>query len=518
MIIPPKLPTLDFLTGIRWKAPEIIEGLTGDTAEADIYALGMTILETLTGTLPYNEVPQDMVVLRNIIGGIHPARPEMCLPIANIQADNLWSLLLRCWAVYPLARPSAFDVRRQMREIALAPLPKLDQGIPLSDSQLLVSGASNIYNLEIPHLNTPDYSYVPYTAPPPSSRPSRTGSHSDAMYIASCHMQGLQNYKGVAQTQKSPVGAPTTIIHSKMTIGEILKHLTDHGCNDITHGLGDCQREYPVCTGGYGDVYRGTLTDGREVGLKCVRLLFDSSEKDQKKLKHTARELYVWSKCDHPNVMNLIGVAQFRGQLAMVSTWMDNGSMCEFLRRHPQTNRYLLCTQIIDGVIYLHDEKGIVHGDLKGANILISRDRIPKITDFGNSTLRECSLRFSVTASGPAVSVRWTAPEILEDKTGITTQADIYALGMTILEVITGEVPYYGVREMALFLKIIKPEYPKRPELHISSQNECGNLLWSLLLDCWSYEPKLRPTAASIQDRMKCIAGETDGPNLDILC
>ncbi|CAE6444362.1 unnamed protein product [Rhizoctonia solani] len=467
-----------------------------------------------------------MVVLRNIISGIYPARPEVYLPVTNSQADATWSLLLDCWALDPLARPRAFHVCHQMYQIALARPPI--SALP-SENRSLVLNSSSYYDLGIPRMHTPNFLYVPYAASALIGLP--LGNHSSTGY------ESLQNYEGVfiqfiskwpvqfqkssgatqAKLEKRVVDAPAAIIHNEMTIGEVLKHLADHGCNDVTRELGDCQSEYPVSIGGYGDVYCGTLNNGKEVGLKCVRLLLDSSDKGQKKLKNTARELYVWSKCDHPNVMKLIGVAQFRNQLAMVSAWMDNGNMREFLRRHPQTNRHLLCTQIIDGVIYLHNEKSIAHGDLKGANILISCDQIPKITDFGNSTLKECSLRFSVTDSGPAFSVRWTAPEILEEKTGITVEGDIYALGMTILEVITGEVPYHGVRDVALCLKIIKSEYPKRPERHISSQNERGNLLWSLLMDCWAYEPHLRPTATSIQDKMKRIAGESESSSIDTL-
>ncbi|KDN33503.1 hypothetical protein RSAG8_13404, partial [Rhizoctonia solani AG-8 WAC10335] len=266
-------------TSIRWKAPEVIEGRTGDTVEADIYALGMTILETLTGTPPYNEVTQDMVVLRNIIGGVCPARSKVYLPVTNIQADAVWLLLLHCWAPDPLTRPSAFDVRHRMREIALARLPnshqdQVNRGL-LSDDQLLVLNSLSYYDLEIPHANTPNFLYMPAVASAPLSRPSRNHSDTD------CH--DLQSNKGSAQTKGSVMDTPT-VIHSEMTIEEILKHLTDHGCNNITRELGDCQCEYPVSTGGYGDIYRGTLSDGKEVGLKCIRLLFDSSDKGRKKL------------------------------------------------------------------------------------------------------------------------------------------------------------------------------------------------------------------------------------------
>ncbi|KEP47618.1 tyrosine kinase family catalytic domain protein, partial [Rhizoctonia solani 123E] len=140
-------------------------------------------------------------------------------------------------------------------------------------------------------------------------------------------------------------------------------------------------------------------------------------------------ETYVWSKCQHPNVMRLIGVVRFRDQLAMVSPWLENGDLKSFIRDNPGVDRCALCTQVTDGVAYLHG-RGVVHGDLKAANILISHDQTVKITDFGSARLSEYSLQFHTSTKGCGVSPRWTAPEILEERTKTTIATDVYALGM----------------------------------------------------------------------------------------
>ncbi|KAG9128417.1 hypothetical protein FRC07_012525, partial [Ceratobasidium sp. 392] len=77
-------------------------------------------------------------------------------------------------------------------------------------------------------------------------------------------------------------------------------------------------------------------------------------------------------------------------------------------------------------------------------NILVSANGTPVLTDFGNAVLNNQSLLFTTTTSQGGISFRWTAPELLESKTSVihTQQADVYALGMTILETITGRVPY----------------------------------------------------------------------------
>ncbi|CAE6413019.1 unnamed protein product [Rhizoctonia solani] len=126
-------------------------------------------------------------------------------------------------------------------------------------------------------------------------------------------------------------------ITGAMPIEDILVHLTNHGCEDVTHKLKiKSSSDYPVSNGGFGDVYRVGLQDGRQLAFKCVRLRVGTDAEGQKYLQRAAHELYVWSKCQHPNVMELIGVSQFRGQLAMVSPWVDNGDLKWFIGRYPK--------------------------------------------------------------------------------------------------------------------------------------------------------------------------------------
>ncbi|KAH7345589.1 kinase-like domain-containing protein, partial [Rhizoctonia solani] len=93
------------------------------------------------------------------------------------------------------------------------------------------------------------------------------------------------------------------------------------------------------------------------------------------------KELYTWPKCKHPNVLGLLGLVEFHGQIGMISAWACNGDVRRYLCASPETDR---CHCISDGLAYLHDA-GIIHGDLKGANILISDSGISMLNDFGNA-------------------------------------------------------------------------------------------------------------------------------------
>jgi hypothetical protein len=142
---------------------------------------------------------------------------------------------------------------------------------------------------------------------------------------------------------------------------EIATQLEEHGCENITERLDipSCS-SFPLSRGGFGDVYRGSLHDGTQVAIKTMRFEVNSADDSRKALKvsifisavfvtlrgvqHAARELHTWSKCQHPNVVPLLGLAEFRDEVGMVSLWMDNGSLPSYLSRNPDVDRcQLVC-------------------------------------------------------------------------------------------------------------------------------------------------------------------------------
>ncbi|KAF8594766.1 kinase-like protein [Ceratobasidium sp. AG-I] len=290
---------------------------------------------------------------------------------------------------------------------------------------------------------------------------------------------------------------------------EVIACLADHGCENLTDVLDthSCS-EFPVSGGGFGDVYRGKLSDGCAIAIKTMRLEINSHEQ-RKHLKDAAREMHTWSKCGHPNVLKLLGLVEFRNQIGMVSLWMDNGALPFYLRKNPDADRCEMADQICQGLSYLHS-RTIIHGDLKGMNIFVSDQGTPVLADFGNAVLQECSLKFTTTATKSSISSRWAAPEMFEDSCKYTIPADVYALGMTILETLTGEVPFSEKQnERAVMLAVaVRNEHPKRPGNYIPENSRDGNTLWSLLTTCWAYEPDARPSADEVGTSMKLITRE----------
>ncbi|CAE6455827.1 unnamed protein product [Rhizoctonia solani] len=184
----------------------------------------------------------------------------------------------------------------------------------------------------------------------------------------------------------------------------------------------------PVDGGGSCDIYRGRLYDGPMVALKVMRVVqIPTKETEPYPQENMQRMMGIWKDCNHPNVAHLIGGAMVRGGIAAVYGWLDYGSVIEYLKRHPTTDRYQFSTQICEGVAYLH-ANGIIHNSLKGSNILVSGNGVPciHISLLTSTNLADDEMENKV----PSLNIRWAAPELLLAESGGTFASDVYALGM----------------------------------------------------------------------------------------
>ncbi|KAG9079417.1 hypothetical protein FRC06_007744, partial [Ceratobasidium sp. 370] len=176
-----------------------------------------------------------------------------------------------------------------------------------------------------------------------------------------------------------------------------------------------------------------------------------------------------------------------------------------YIERNPAVNRYKLCTGISEGVAYLH-QNGTIHGDIKSANVLISSNGVAKLADFGCTELKTGSLYFTTTTSESKFSMRWAAPEILVGPVTRSKEADVYALGMTILEAVTGVPPFSDKHNMAVYVTVVgKKQIPERPNEFPSFESNEADRLWQIMVGSWAYNPSDRPGSAIIRDGLKGI-------------
>jgi len=169
----------------------------------------------------------------------------------------------------------------------------------------------------------------------------------------------------------------------------------------------------------------------------------------------------------------------------------------------------LLC-QAATGLNYLHyptaqKPRIVIHGDLKGSNLLINEIGEVCLSDFGLSKkirdeLEPPSGRSTSTFN---MSLRWLAPEVLKDleKSRFTVRSDIYALGCVCFELVTGSLPYSQyLNEAAVAVAIWNGEQPKRPSGEVVSDE-----LWAVIQQCWDEDPTKRPSSDNLITLLKGV-------------
>ncbi|KAG8907723.1 hypothetical protein FRB99_002519 [Tulasnella sp. 403] len=241
------------------------------------------------------------------------------------------------------------------------------------------------------------------------------------------------------------------------------------------------------------DLYTGLHKTEGKVALKRPRIAEDNHD------LAIVREAKTWKDLQHPNVLCFLGACKIDSIVYLVSPFMKNGTIMDFIAKHPlKANRIQLIREIASALEYLHT-RNIIHGDLKGNNVLISDDVHCLVCDFGLSRMQD--VKTSTTMKG-AGTVRWQAPEIWENDPK-SFKTDVYALAMTIVEVVSGDVPFsqYAENTAVITTVHVRNERPNR-ELVVSSDQVTDNWLWDIITLCWDKNPRKRPCMSEIYPQL----------------
>ncbi|KAF8183900.1 kinase-like domain-containing protein, partial [Mycena galopus ATCC 62051] len=205
------------------------------------------------------------------------------------------------------------------------------------------------------------------------------------------------------------------------------------------------------------------------------------------------REALVWKELHHPHILPCLGIDgdSFPSSLCMVSPWMEHGTVMNYLKEHGHGNVDRLLYEIAQGLQYLHS-CGIVHGDLRGTNILIKQDWSACLADFGLSIFSDAT---SSTTTNRGGSLYWMAPELLDpdssgDKITRTPASDVYAFGCVCFELYTGRPPFANLSEPGALMKVLNGERPERP----SGPPAMSDTLWTHVKTYWMGDPTARPS------------------------
>ncbi|KAL6890287.1 hypothetical protein ACP4OV_009050 [Aristida adscensionis] len=189
--------------------------------------------------------------------------------------------------------------------------------------------------------------------------------------------------------------------------------------------------------GGFGIVYKGTLSDGQEIAVK--KLLGTTGHG----LNQLQNEVVVLAELQHKNLVRLQGFCSYQNETLLVYEYIKNGSLDGFLfdanRRNELSweQQHNIILGIAKGILYLHEDSSmrIIHRDLKSNNILLDDDMGPKIADFGLAKLLGEGHTHTQTTR-PAGTLGYMAPEyaLLGN---VSPKIDIFSFGVLVLEIVT---------------------------------------------------------------------------------
>ena len=253
----------------------------------------------------------------------------------------------------------------------------------------------------------------------------------------------------------------------------------------------DLSLEKEVGSGVSANVFYGhDVKNGKEVAIKKLKFkkLMGS------KLLTFQRELTILAQAQHPTILQFVGATD-TPPFCIVTEWMPHGSLYHDLHKYHKldaTMRTIAMFDIARGMNFLHSRQ-IIHRDLKSLNILLDKDYHTRICDFGYS--RHVSTDDIMTKN--VGTPHWMAPELLDNSSGYDNKIDVYAYGIVCWELLTSQLPYYGLQATQVIAQVmvndIRPPLPKNVSPPVKN----------LIEQCWARDPKARPTFNQILQRFR---------------
>lgn len=247
-----------------------------------------------------------------------------------------------------------------------------------------------------------------------------------------------------------------------------------------TNALNDFEFYEKIGRGAYADVYRGlNVKTQKIVAIKQITL-----DKDYNP-NALMGEIDLLKILRHPNIVKYHGFVKTLESLNVFLEFCSGGSLRQIYKKqgHGFSESQIIAyvNPILNGLQYLH-EQGVVHRDVKAANVLLTGAGEVKLADFGVAT--KVSTLHNTVVGTP----NWMAPETVLGGDGICTASDIWSLGATIIELFTTNPPYHELNPMATLHAIGTDEHPPLP-------TALSPVAKDFLLECFQKQSNLRINA-----------------------
>ncbi|XP_078076415.1 serine/threonine-protein kinase B-raf isoform X4 [Mustelus asterias] len=256
-----------------------------------------------------------------------------------------------------------------------------------------------------------------------------------------------------------------------------------------------------IGSGSFGTVYKGKWHG--DVAVKMLNVTAPTPQQ----LQAFKNEVGVLRKTRHVNILLFMGYTT-KPQLAIVTQWCEGSSLYHHLHiietKFEMIKLIDIARQTAQGMDYLH-AKSIIHRDLKSNNIFLHEDLTVKIGDFGLATVKS---RWSGSHQFEQLSgsILWMAPEVIrmQDKNPYSFQSDVYAFGVVLYELMSGQLPYSNINNRDQIIFMVGRGY-LTPDLSKVRSN-CPKAMKRLMVDCLKKKRDERPLFPQILASIELLA------------
>jgi serine/threonine protein kinase len=260
------------------------------------------------------------------------------------------------------------------------------------------------------------------------------------------------------------------------------------GSINVGETVGPYRVEAPLGIGGMGHVYRAVGPDGKQVALKVIK---SDLARDEVFRRRFDREARIAVQVSHPNVVPVLDAGEHNGIPYMAQRFVGNGTLADRLqasRTLPLATTVRICAEIAAALDELH-ARGLIHRDVKPANILFDEREVAHITDFGLAKDTQGSV---LTRPGQTLgSLDYMAPEQIRG-VDVSGSSDVYALACVSFECVTGAPPFADRQGMRVLWAHLQDE-PPDPR---AKQPALAGPVAAAILRGLSKEPDQRPASA----------------------
>ncbi|KIM47222.1 hypothetical protein M413DRAFT_23458 [Hebeloma cylindrosporum] len=291
----------------------------------------------------------------------------------------------------------------------------------------------------------------------------------------------------------------------------------------------------------YHNLYQGTQGD-QKVLVKSWRLMGTGESEKKRFAQKLCHGLLKWKRASsHPHILPILGISRDDSSLSpsLVVSFCHNGNVNEYLSRNQAANVLELLSGVAAGIRHLHTlDPPIIHGKIRGSNILISEENKPLLTDL---CLINLPLPTELTMANTREAlddVRWMAPEVISPPTAssdsdaeddvlhegkntsdpynITAASDVHSFGMTAIELFTRHPPFaHRKHPFGVILDLTSGVRPQRPTSeptktpanssntppfgNVTSHKNISDEIWDLITKCWAHNPLERPNMCLVE-------------------